>query len=97
MAQPPESEVADELGTFQRTPQRLSTPQTTRLCEPVGSSMSRGNGGAVWSNCPRTDLVRAPAGKPAGATLQQIESIIRRSACPNERAKADQRQLSLSV
>jgi hypothetical protein len=30
--------------------------------------MSRTNGRAVWSNCPRTDLVRAPAGQLAGAT-----------------------------
>ena len=31
--------------------------------------MSRISGGAVWSNCPRTDLARAPAEKLAGATL----------------------------
>ena len=31
------------------------------LCKPLGFSMSRISGGAVWSNCPRTDLARAPA------------------------------------
>ena len=31
--------------------------------------MSRISGGAVWSNCPRTVLARAPAEKLAGATL----------------------------
>ena len=31
--------------------------------------MSRISGGAVWANCPRTDLARAPAEQLAGATL----------------------------
>ena len=37
--------------------------------------MSRISGAAVWSNCPRTDLARAPAEKLAGATLL-LESVM---------------------
>ena len=38
--------------------------------------MSRISGGAVWSNCPRTVLARAPAERLAGATLPFLNSIL---------------------
>jgi hypothetical protein len=41
--------------------------------------MSRVSGGAVWSNCPRTDLARAGAGKLAPATLHKVFSSNPRS------------------
>jgi len=33
--------------------------------------MSRDNGGAVWSNRPRTDLARGAPGQPGAPTLQE--------------------------
>ena len=56
--------------TGARTSENMS-PGLLRVMErkPLGFSMSRISGGAVWSNCPRTDLARAPAERLAGATL----------------------------
>jgi hypothetical protein len=55
--------------TLSRSVKRLPTSPAKGVCKPLVFSMSRINGGAVWSNCPCTDLARAPAEKLAGATL----------------------------
>jgi len=44
--------------------------QAEGVCKHLGIFMRRISGGAVWSNRPRTDLVRAPVEKSAGATLR---------------------------
>jgi hypothetical protein len=46
------------------------------VCRSLEVSMSRISGGAVWSNCPRTDLARAPVEKLAGATLLPLHFVL---------------------
>ena len=53
--------------TGARTSENMS-PGLLRVMER-GFFMSRISGGAVWANCPRTDLARAPAERLAEATL----------------------------
>ena len=73
MAQTPESADANDLEAIQWNSKGIPSTNGQGLQKSVGLSMSRASGGAGWWKSPSPDLVRAPAGKLAGATRHPVD------------------------
>src|SRR5262249_37635881 len=74
VASPSEPACATDLGAVRGPAARVPSPPASAVRAHLGSAdVSRIAGRAGWWKSPCPDLVRAPAGQPAGATRQPIQ------------------------